>query len=68
MKFINISDSIEHAVSKLNDLFPKSFIYIHNGEEQKYNIVHNLGERLFEREVAEKVNNVLYNDLFQKVF
>lgn len=66
MSFINIDNPIKNAVNKLNDLFPKSFVYIYNGEERQYNIVHNLGERLFDRDVAEKVNNILYYDLFQK--
>lgn len=60
------ADIIAEAVGKLNSKFNDSFIYLYNGEKKAYYILHNLGERLFQEDVAKIVSDILFFDLYEK--
>ena len=55
------------AVGKLNRMSEKKFMHMYDSEEKEYYIIHKIGEEIASNnELARKINDVLYFDLFKK--
>lgn len=67
MNLIESNKLILAAVDKLNRISEKNFMHMYDSEEKEYYIIHKIGEKIASsHELARKINDVLYFDLFKK--
>lgn len=67
MNLIDSNKLILVAVGKLNRISEKKFIHMYDSEEKEYYIIHKIGGEIDSNyELARKINDVLYFDLFKK--
>lgn len=67
MNLIESNKLILIAVGKLNRISEKKFMHMYDSEEKEYYIIHKIGGEIDSNyELARKINDVLYFDLFKK--
>lgn len=67
MYYTDPNKLISSSVDKLNGISTNDFIYTYDSEEKEYYIIHKIGEEIASNnELARKINDVLYFDLFKK--
>lgn len=67
MYYTDPNKLISSSVDKLNDISTNDFIYTYDSEEKEYYIIHKIGGEISSNnELARKINDVLYFDLFKK--
>lgn len=65
--YTDIDKLVHSSVDKLNSISSANFICTYDHEEEEYYIIHKIGEKIASsHELARKINDVLYFDLFKK--